>query len=187
MRTDPREKKAGECWRESSLQERLRRSIRRLAVKSALRELFGRCEHREFVDDLEAKLLLADSPEVFKRVAHAIADHLRGCRTAAAGSSPVAKGIQLYTDLNSEHPGTERAAGDFLAEVALTEQPLPALTMPPGEQPMDAASYPGYAVAAGVKGNRPPAAMIAAAKRRSRSVRDRWSRVPAPPHVRDRS
>jgi hypothetical protein len=114
-----------ECWTDSSLHQKLRRSIRRLAVKSALREPSGHCEHRESVDELEAKLFLADSPEMFHRVAHAIADHLRRCRTAAGDSSPVAKGIQLYADLNSRNPRAERAADDFLAEIALTGRPSP--------------------------------------------------------------
>jgi hypothetical protein len=112
-----------EFWIDSSLHQKLRRSIRRLAVKSALREPSGHCEHCESVDELETKLFLADSPEMFDRVAHAMADHLRGCRTAAGDSSPVVKGIQLYADLNSKNPRAERAADDFLAEIALTGQP----------------------------------------------------------------
>jgi hypothetical protein len=118
MRRYSRQESAGERWKESSLQQRMRRSIRLLAVKSAIRGLFGRCEHREVVDGLETKLYLAESPEVFHRVAHAITEHLRGCRAAAAHSSPVAKGIQLYTELSSGNPRTQRAAGDFLAEIA---------------------------------------------------------------------
>ena len=111
--------------------------------------------------------MLADSPETFHRVAHAIADLLRGCGTAAAGSSPVAKGIQLYTELNPENPATERAAGDFLAEVALAEQQPPALRLASREPLTDVASYIGGAVTGGVVGKCAQVFLIAAAKRLS--------------------
>jgi hypothetical protein len=168
---------SGECWRESTLQQRLRRSIRRLAVNSGLCELFGSCEHREFVDDLEAKLLLADSPEMFQRVAHAIGSHLRGCRSAAADPSPVAKGIRLYAELNAREPGAERAAGDFLAEVASPQPPRPA---PAGVVPrpalLDIASSIGFAIVGGAARRRARGVLIAAAKHLFRSARDRRRR-----------
>jgi hypothetical protein len=187
MRRDPPKESTRECWKESGLQQRLRRSIRRLAVNSVIVGPFGRCEHREAVDDLETRLFLAESPETFRKVAQAIADHLGECGTVTANSSPVAKGIQLYTELNYENPVAERAAGVFLAEVALTEQQRPASARRSRRPLMDVASYIGYAVAGSVTRKRAQAALIAAANRLFQAAWDRPARTPSPTRLRDRS
>ncbi len=150
MHKDSPEVSSGEHWSASDLQQRLRRSIQQLAVRSGSHELLGRCEHHEFVDDLETKLFLADSPEAFHRVAYAMAAHLHECSTAAADFSAIARGIQLYVDLDSGNPSAETAASNFLGDIAMARHELPDLATLPPKMLADIASYLGYAVAGGV-------------------------------------